>query len=167
VTSALRPHIARGRSGDCCTLCGRVRVKLPGDHGCAPNLPPADMDQLLRAQEAYDRGERRPPWGDLFKKWDRPKPAGLSLPQYTAAKGTPEARLLGLLRTVHSAPLRQRNTVLHWAACRVGEMLAADELPDAVRAADSLASVGIGIGLTPQEVPGTIASGFAKSGVRL
>ena len=32
------PDIARGPSGDCCILCGKVAENLPLEHGCKPNI---------------------------------------------------------------------------------------------------------------------------------
>ncbi|MCM3566437.1 hypothetical protein, partial [Hydrogenophaga intermedia] len=80
-------------------------------------------------------------------------------------KGSPAARLEGLLRTLGQAQEGQRNTVLRWTACRVGEMLAGGELPDAWRAAAALEIVATSIGLTPREARATIRSGFTTYGV--
>lgn len=76
-------------------------------------------------------------------------------------------RLRGLLRTMNDAQVGTRNATLHWVACRVGEMIATGELPDARQAADVLAQIALGTGLDPREVPGTIRSGFSKSGVQV
>lgn len=84
-----------------------------------------------------------------------------------ALRSTPVGRFRGLLRTVNEAPEGSRNATLHWAACRVGEMVASGELPDASSAADALAQVAAGTGLDPREIRGTIRSGFASSGVHL
>ncbi len=43
VTAPGRDYISRGRSGDCCLLCGRTGVDLPVLHGCLPDLSPADL----------------------------------------------------------------------------------------------------------------------------
>jgi hypothetical protein len=74
-------------------------------------------------------------------------------------------RLAGLLRTVNAATEPGRNTILHWAACRVGEMLACGELTDPDWAVDVLTQVGLRTGLHPREVSGTIRSGLRASGV--
>lgn len=76
-----------------------------------------------------------------------------------------QARVTGLLRTVNEASEGTRNDTLHWAACRVGEMVATGELSDARRAADALSHVAATTGLDGREIHGTIRSGFAKSGV--
>jgi len=81
--------------------------------------------------------------------------------------GNPVGRLRGLLSALNDAPEGSRNATLHWAACRVGEMLAVGELPDGQQAADTLAQVALATGLDPREVRGTIRSGFATSGVQL
>jgi hypothetical protein len=93
-------------------------------------------------------------------------------PRYTPPPGGPpaspqafQARFTGLLRTVNDATEPGRNDKLHWAACRVGEMIAAGELPNAGPAVEALAAVALGAGLGPREVRGTIRSGLAKSGV--
>lgn len=81
--------------------------------------------------------------------------------------GSVAGRLRGLLNTVNQANEGTRNAVLHWAACRVGEMVAAGELADASLAADALREVALGVGLEPGEVGGTIRSGLRTSGVYL
>jgi len=51
VTPRVRDYISRGRSGDCCLLCGRIGVDLPVEHGCLPDISPAD---LVRLHESAD-----------------------------------------------------------------------------------------------------------------
>jgi hypothetical protein len=91
-----------------------------------------------------------------------PRPTGAQ-PGTTCPSAQPvsprvlQARLEGLLRTVHAAPHGRRNDTLHWAACRVGELLTAD----------ALATVALATGLEPREVHGTIRSGFDRYGVSL
>ncbi len=76
------------------------------------------------------------------------------------------ARLDRLLAVLRSAVEGQRNDRLHWVACRVGEMLANGDLPDAVKAAEALTTVALDTGLGHGEIGRAIASGFSKSGVR-
>lgn len=95
-----------------------------------------------------------------------PTPGGFATVNgYGARSGKPEARLAGVLRTLNAATEGERNARLHWAACRVGDMLAAGELADEGRATDALEAVALAIGLTPREVSGTIRSGLASGGV--
>jgi hypothetical protein len=42
-------EITRGTAGDCCLLCGKVRVDLPVEHGCIPNLTPNQLVDLRAA----------------------------------------------------------------------------------------------------------------------
>jgi hypothetical protein len=83
--------------------------------------------------------------------------------------GSPAARLSGLLSRLAAATEGERNSVLHWASCRVGEMVAEGSIPDARRAAAALAEVAVAVGLKGDvdrgEIGGTIRSGFSKSGV--
>jgi hypothetical protein len=39
--------ISRSSAGDCCVLCGKVRVPLPVEHGCAPDVDPAGLVNAL------------------------------------------------------------------------------------------------------------------------
>jgi len=152
--------IARGSAGDCCLLCGRSRVALPVDHGCRPDLP---TDQLARVLA--------PPSTDPSNTWDAQWATKVrrTVPTATgAASSSPagvQGRLEGILRTLRAATQGQRNSTLHWCACRVGEMLAAGELHDPRRAADALATVALAVGLEAGETAGTIGSGFDTYGV--
>jgi hypothetical protein len=100
-------EIARGSAGDCCILCGKVGIDLPLEHGCKPNVT---------AQEVYGDGERWD-WEAAWTRRDNQRVA--PQPQPTAIPTT--AALAGILRKVATTPEGQRNTVLHWAACRLWE----------------------------------------------
>jgi hypothetical protein len=75
-----------------------------------------------------------------------------------------DRRLRGLVRAVVHAPNLQRDSVLHWAACRVGEMIA-DGSTDAGFAFDVLFKAASHVGLEHKEIGPSIRSGFRKSGV--
>lgn len=67
------------------------------------------------------------------------------------------ARFEGLLVTVLGAKPGERNNVLHWAACRAAEMIAAGQLGDD-QVSDSLAAAACRAGLDDGEARRTIAS---------
>jgi Bifunctional DNA primase/polymerase, N-terminal len=69
------------------------------------------------------------------------------------------ARLAGVLRIVRQAPERERNNRYFWAACRVGEMIAAGAPADW---AEQLVRAGIEIGLEPRECRDSLASGLRR-----
>lgn len=140
----------------CCILCGKTRLGLPDEHGCRPNLSESDWEQLRRADAAPARN-------DLFAP--KPRPTVARAPGRLVPRRVVVARFDGLVHNLRGAAVGERNPRLHWVACRVGEMLAAGELPDAGLAADALATVALEIGLDPREVVGTIKSGFGASGV--
>jgi hypothetical protein len=65
------------------------------------------------------------------------------------------------VRAVMHAPDHQRNSVLYWAACRAGEMIA-DGSADIDLAFDVLAEAARIVGLEHKEIGPTIASGIRK-----
>ncbi len=72
-------------------------------------------------------------------------------------------RLCGLLTAVLDAPEGQRNAVLHWAACRAGELVAAGALPEGavVRLLQQAAQInGLSDAETGDATYGTIESGL-------
>jgi putative DNA primase/helicase len=72
-----------------------------------------------------------------------------------------DRRLRGLARAVLHARDGERNAVLHWASCRVGELIA-DGNADVDLAFDILAEAARVVGLEPSEIGPTIASGIRK-----
>jgi hypothetical protein len=72
--------------------------------------------------------------------------------------------VLGVLRVVREAPTGQRNSCLFWAACRLGEKIAAGGL-DESSAADLLHSAAAACGLPESEAERTIRSGLNAGGV--
>jgi hypothetical protein len=72
--------------------------------------------------------------------------------------GDPGRRLGGLVRTVESAPEGQRNTVLHWAACRAGDLAADGEDPGQL--AGHLVAAAVRAGLGEAEAARTVRSGL-------
>jgi hypothetical protein len=75
-----------------------------------------------------------------------------------------DRRLRSLVRTLMHAPNLQRNAILHWTACRVGEMIA-DGSTDAGFAFEVLFKAALHVGLEHEEIGPSIRSGFRKSGV--
>jgi hypothetical protein len=73
--------------------------------------------------------------------------------------GQAAARLAGVLRAVHRAPVGQRNSTLHWAACRLAEIVAAGA---PASWAKILVRAGVEVGLEPGECRDTVASGLRK-----
>ncbi|WP_433464362.1 bifunctional DNA primase/polymerase [Spirillospora sp. CA-128828] len=73
----------------------------------------------------------------------------------------PHGRLRGLVETVLAAYPGKRNTVLHWAACRVADMVAAAEV-DEHAACDALAMAAAEIGLSESEARRTIGSALRR-----
>jgi hypothetical protein len=72
------------------------------------------------------------------------------------------ARLDALLVAVTGAQPGERNNVLHWAACRAAEMIAAGELAED-QVSDSLAAAAGRAGLDDSEARRTIASAFRRT----
>jgi hypothetical protein len=72
-----------------------------------------------------------------------------------------DRRLRGLVRTVMRAPNLQRNSVLHWAACRCGELVA-NGSADVDLCFDALFEAALHVGLEHKEIGPTIASGIRK-----
>jgi hypothetical protein len=97
-----------------------------------------------------------PAWiADLL---DPPRPHLAAVPRPAARPGDRvAARLEGLIVTVLDALPGERNNVLHWAACRAAEMIAAGQLDDG-QVSDSLAAAACRVGLDDGEARRTIAS---------
>jgi len=141
----------------CCVMCGRTALADKADHHCRPNLSPADLERLQR--EAA-----RPKLGSIF---DLRQPRRRLLPAPTVVSVSAPGRLSGLARTVREANVGERNSTLHWAACRAGEMVTEGALRDPWEAARSLAEAAEHAGLGGPEIAATIRSGFKASGVVL
>lgn len=151
-----------------CTVCGLPEEHLSIPYGrCLPCIKAASV--VWEAQRARGSVVMPTPTeaddSPVFYQHFWPKPTERA-PRPTP-RGSVPGRLRGLLRTLNEAPEGRRNTVLHWAACRVAEMVAAGELADPHGAVDALRQVALGTGLEPREVQGTIRSGLSTSGVHL
>lgn len=70
-----------------------------------------------------------------------------------------------LANWVARASVGERSNRLHWAACRVGEMVARHKVSDR-SAGHRLVSAAVATGLTRKEAIGTVDSGYKKSGLR-
>jgi hypothetical protein len=142
----------------CCLLCGKTGLDLPTDHGCRPNLPPDQMASLERGRE----DEESENFYDLWvKRHDKPR----GTTAHRESSGTPQARVLGLSRTVSSATPGTRNATLFRAACRVAEMVARGELRCPDEAWTALVYAGAQAGLYAAEIAATIESARTSSGV--
>jgi hypothetical protein len=74
-----------------------------------------------------------------------------------AAPADGVSRYLGLIGAVAAAPQGQRNTALHWAACRLADHA---RTGDVAAALDALHNAAVRAGLTETEVQATIRSAF-------
>jgi hypothetical protein len=96
-----------------------------------------------------------------------PAPAGRCSSSVVTPWSRPSvrARLTGLVQTVLDADEGTRNDLLHWAAKKAGEMVAAGEV-DGPSVVAVLTDAGLAVGLTPGEfghaTRGTIGSGLRK-----
>lgn len=77
----------------------------------------------------------------------------------TTSSSTSSSAVDGLVRLVRDAQPGNRNSALHWAACRVSDR-AAQGLLDADVACEALRDAGLAAGLRAHEVDATIASGL-------
>ncbi len=102
---------------------------------------PTWPEALLPAVEQVRPAVRQPAWGD----------------------GHPGRRLTGLVQIVMDACVGERNSRLHWAACRGAEMIAAGV--DGNTVADALQLAGEAVGLPPAEVAATVRSGLRTTAV--
>lgn len=133
------------RSTDC------NRCATPG----VPVLPP-EVDDERRVFTLWDA---------LWERREARRAARTAAPNIGAHSGDVRLRLRGLVNAILQAPGGKRNEILHWGACRAGEMIAAGEL-DEQTAVAVLRDVGLDVGLTALEVGGarrgTIGSGLRK-----
>ena len=72
------------------------------------------------------------------------------------------ATIRGILRTVTNAPPGQRNAVLHWAACRFGELVAENRISEN-QAIDLLTDAGCATGLPRSEAVRTARGGIRRA----
>jgi hypothetical protein len=101
------------------------------------------------------------PWRDWLLAELLPKPDPRpSLPLRRA--GNPDAAIEGVLRAVERAGEGQRNSTLHWAACRLGERIRAGEIGTREAEAWLLAAARLA-GLPEIEARATIKSGLGRA----
>lgn len=86
-------------------------------------------------------------------------------PRPAAAKRdtSTSARVAGIVQAVEAAAEGQRNSVLHWAACRAAEMVTAGQADPEAVTADLVAAAAVA-GLPEREARRTIASGLRGGG---
>jgi hypothetical protein len=90
------------------------------------------------------------------------KPASTFEPRFFPPRQSSKAillRLEGLIETIATARPGERNTVLHWAACRCGEMVRDGHISEETGFV-ALATVARMIGLPDKEASATIRSGL-------
>jgi hypothetical protein len=114
-------------------------------------VPPSVVDD--RPYELLDDCDPAPLPAWLLRLLAPPAPSPWLL--RPPATSTAPGRLPGLLRTVANAAEGQRNSTLHWAACR------AAELPDPCGAGEQLVMAAVAAGLPEREARRTVASGLA------
>ena len=73
-------------------------------------------------------------------------------------------RLKGIVLKVAMAPVGERNSTLHWAACRVGEMVMDGHI-SRIAAFGLLVGLGRSIGLSLDEADRTVHSGIGDAGL--
>jgi hypothetical protein len=125
-------------------------VDARGEGGYAIWWPAAGCPVLCDAPPA--------PWPDWLLQallWRPPAPAIAA----TGSVRLDQRRLEGVLRKVKFAPESQRNSTLHWGACRLGEAISNGEIGSSIAEA-LLVRAALQAGLPEAEARRTIASSF-------
>jgi hypothetical protein len=105
-----------------------------------------------------------PDWlADLLDPPGEPRPAGRASRAPAGGDGRLLARFSRILDVVGDAPQGERNTRLHWCACRLRELLA-DGAPPGW--AELLVDAGVAAGLPRREASRTVTSGLDGGGAR-
>lgn len=136
-------------------LAERVDTRGVGGYVVAPPSVRPDGTYTWLDTAELERLPVVPPW--LLDALE-PRPA-VRQPLTQRPHGSIRGALAGLLDTVLTAPLGQRNARLHWAACRAGEHVAAGRL-DRLAAVGALEAAGLDAGLGEHEVTATVRSGL-------
>lgn len=84
-------------------------------------------------------------------------------PSRPIGRGRSDCAIDGALQSIATATEGQRNTIVHWAACRLGERVHAGHI-GAGEAETLLISAGIAAGLAEREVRATVRSGLRRAG---
>jgi hypothetical protein len=103
-------------------------------------------------------------WPEALDKLVQPVPAPRQDRPAPSANVDPSRRVQAVLEFVLESPENTRNTRLHWAACRFGEMVAMGEVEEGA-AVDALYTAGRHIDLTHTELIGTGNGGTIFSGL--
>jgi hypothetical protein len=112
-----------------------------------------------RSYEVLDNRDPAPLPGWITRALTRPPPERNTRFTDGGQSGAdPGTRAAGLARTVQAAPAGQRNSTLHWAACRAADMVA--EGADPGELARLLTEAARSTGLDDAEITRTIASGM-------
>jgi hypothetical protein len=89
-----------------------------------------------------------------------PKPAPITIPRICVSAPS-AASIRGVIEVLGRAKEGERNHVLHWAACRMGEAVAAGTITES-QALGLLISVGGSVGLSSREIMCTARSGIRR-----
>lgn len=98
-----------------------------------------------------------PAW--LLELLQPPRPAIAAVPRLSIADSYGRRALEGELGRLATAPAGERNTILHAAAVRLGQLVGVGTL-DAGEVAAGLAAVAQRVGLADREIEGTVRSGL-------
>jgi hypothetical protein len=164
-------EIARGTASDCCcVLCGKVRVDLPVEHGCIPNLTPEQEANRLRwtdgGREWEALFERRRPDHEygFYRRWDAQKktaPAGMAtVTPIRVSRSYVKAAVDRELATLAATRQGSRNDQLNRSSFALGQLVSAGVLAEA-GTIEVLARTARSIGLPEPEIQATITSGIA------
>lgn len=91
-----------------------------------------------------------------------PKPQPEHRPRFDHAGDSDGKGIDAILRLVAGAAPGERNCILHWSACRLGERVDAGQI-GAVAAEDLLIAAAAAAGLTAQEAHATVRSGLRRT----
>jgi hypothetical protein len=100
-------------------------------------------------------------WPEWLAPPPKPASAGFNEPSGPRPAAHIEAALAGLVRTIASAPLGERNARLFWASCRAAELVANGELSKPHGAAVMIEAAGRA-GLDLLEAGRTVKSAFSR-----
>lgn len=131
-------------------------VDVRGDGGYVIGWGAAGFDCLDHAPPA--------PWPAwlLAELLPKPKPDPPPRPSRSIHRGRAGSAIEGALSLIATAAEGERNAVLHWAACRLGERVRAGQLGER-EAQALLVAAAIAAGLPEREARPTVNSGLRKA----
>jgi hypothetical protein len=102
------------------------------------------------------------PWPAWMLALLLPKPEAGRRPMRPMPRDRDGAAIDGILRLVADAPQGQRNSILHWSACRMGERVDAGQIGIG-EAEGMLIDAAAAAGLAMQEARATVRSGLRRA----